>query len=146
MCSLSRREGLPAEAPGQSRVIKSKSCESPKTVCDGCACVSQERFTRHTRPLQPEFGAQKKKQIAAFHHPSAFFSFLIYSLKLYVTRASCARYIPNCCRVHLLSPINSGGGGGRGWRSEEPNTQISLDAAPPACTDLNTTISLAAVP
>lgn len=130
MCSLSRREGLPAEAPVQSRVIKSKSCESPKTVCDGCcACVSQERYTRHTRPLQLEFGAQKKKQIAAFHHPSTFFffSFLIYSLKLYVTRAACARYVPNRCRVHhLLSPINSGGGVEGGWRREEPNTQISL--------------------
>lgn len=73
MCSLSRREGLPAEAPGQSRVIKSKSCESPKTVCDGCACVSQECFTRHTRPLQLEFGAPQKNRLRLFIIPLLFF-------------------------------------------------------------------------
>lgn len=118
MCSLSRRDGLPAGAPGQSRVIKRKSCESSKKVCDGgCARVTQECFTRHTRPLQLRVWSPPKKTDCGFSSSLClffcfvFFPFIIYSLKLYVTRAACARYNPNHCRVHLLSPINSGGGG-----------------------------------
>lgn len=157
----SKTKGLPAQAVGRSPVIKSKNCESQKTLCDcGWVCVSQERFTHSDGVWSsiwmdeaPNFTPPSQKKWLQLFIIHLFFFFLIYSLKLHMTLVAVIRYIPNCCRVHLLSPINSGGGvkygseagRGGGWRREEPNTQITLDASPPACTDLNTTISLASV-